>query len=108
VQPPSSIFARRTRNISATRFFYVLPFDERHALVEYTLFSNRPLLPREYEQALQAYLRDVLKVDDYQIARQESGVIPVTDQPQSPHYRPCRSCRCCGARGCRARVVETA
>jgi lycopene beta-cyclase len=65
----------------ATRFFYVLPFDERHALIEYTLFSNMPLLPREYEQALQAYLRDVLKIDNYHLTRQEGGVIPITDQP---------------------------
>jgi lycopene beta-cyclase len=71
----------RTPQNGATRFFYVLPFDERHALVEYTLFSNMPLLPREYEQAMQVYLRDVLKIADYQIARQESGVIPITDQP---------------------------
>ena len=59
----------------------MLPFDERHALVEYTLFSNMPLLPREYEQALQAYLRDVLKIDEYRLTRQEGGVIPITDQP---------------------------
>jgi len=65
----------------ATRFFYVLPFDERHALIEYTLFSNLPLLPREYEQALQAYLRDVLLIDEYRLTRQEGGVIPITDQP---------------------------
>jgi lycopene beta-cyclase len=71
----------RTPQNNATRFFYVLPFDERHALVEYTLFSNMPLQPREYEQALQTYLREVLNIDEYQIARQESGVIPITDQP---------------------------
>jgi lycopene beta-cyclase len=71
----------RTPQSGATRFFYVLPFDERHALVEYTLFSNMPLLPREYEQAMQAYLHEVLKIDDYQITRLESGIIPITDQP---------------------------
>jgi lycopene beta-cyclase len=71
----------RTPQNGATRFFYVLPFDERHALVEYTLFSNMPLLPREYEQALQAYLRDVLKIGEYRLTRQEGGVIPITDQP---------------------------
>jgi len=71
----------RTPQNGATRFFYVLPFDERHALVEYTLFSALPLLPREYEQAMQTYLREVLKIDDYHIARQESGVIPITDRP---------------------------
>jgi lycopene beta-cyclase len=71
----------RTPQKGATRFFYVLPFDERHALVEYTLFSNMPLLPREYEQAMQHYLRAVLRIAVYQITRQESGVIPITDQP---------------------------
>ena len=71
----------RTPQNGATRFFYVLPFDKRHALVEYTLFSNMPLLPREYEQAMQAYLRDVLKIDAYRLMRQEGGVIPITDQP---------------------------
>jgi lycopene beta-cyclase len=71
----------RTPQNNATRFFYVLPFDERHALVEYTLFSNMPLLPREYEQALHTYLREVLKIDEYQITRQEGGVIPITDRP---------------------------
>jgi lycopene beta-cyclase len=65
----------------AIRFFYVLPFDERHALVEYTLFSARPLLPREYGQALQAYLREVLGIADYRILRQEGGVMPITDRP---------------------------
>ncbi len=71
----------RTPQNGATRFFYVLPFDERHALVEYTLFSTVPLLPRDYEQALQAYLHDVLRIDDYSILRQEGGVIPITDRP---------------------------
>lgn len=71
----------RTPQNGATRFFYVLPFDERHALVEYTLFSTLPLLPHEYEQAIQAYLREVLKITAYHVTRQESGVIPITDRP---------------------------
>jgi lycopene beta-cyclase len=75
----------RTPQNGATRFFYVLPFDERHALIEYTLFSNMPLLPREYEQASQAYLRDVLKIGEYRLTRQESGVIPITDRPCPRH-----------------------
>ena len=79
----------RTPQNGATRFFYVLPFDERHALLEYTLFSAQPLLPREYEQAMQTYLREVLKIDDYHIARQESGVIPITDQPYPRRVGAC-------------------
>ena len=73
----------RTPQSGALRFFYVLPFDERHALVEYTLFSTRPLLPREYEQAMQTYLRAVLQIDGHHITRQESGVIPITDRPHA-------------------------
>jgi lycopene beta-cyclase len=71
----------RTLQNGATCFFYMLPFDAHHALVEYTLFSNMPLLPREYEHALQTYLREVLKLDNYRITRQEGGVIPITDRP---------------------------
>jgi lycopene beta-cyclase len=71
----------RTPQNGAARFFYVLPFDERHALVEYTLFSTMPPLPCEYEQALQTYLREVLQINDCRIMRQEGGVIPITDQP---------------------------
>lgn len=71
----------RTPQNGATRFFYVLPFDEQHALVEYTLFSNMPLLPHEYEQAMRAYLQGVVQIDEYRLTRQEGGVIPITDQP---------------------------
>ncbi len=71
----------RTPQNGATRFFYVLPFDERHALVEYTLFSVKPLLPCDYEQAMRTYLHESLKKDDYRITRQEGGVIPITDRP---------------------------
>ena len=71
----------RTPQNGATRFFYVLPFDEQHALVEYTVFSALPLRPREYEQAIQDYLGRVLTIAAYRITRQESGVIPITDQP---------------------------
>ena len=89
IETPQSVFDPtaptfldfRTPQNGAIRFFYVLPFDERHALVEYTLFSAMPLLPREYEQAIQTYLRDVLKTGEYRITRQEGGVIPITDRP---------------------------
>jgi lycopene beta-cyclase len=89
IETPQSVFDPsaatyldfRTPQNKATRFFYVLPFDERHALIEYTLFSNLPPLPREYEPAIQTYLRDVLKITHYRITRQEGGAIPATDQP---------------------------
>ena len=71
------------------RFFYVLPTDERTALVEFTLFSPQLLSPEEYDTELKRYLSRYLSLDDYTIAREEFGVIPMTDQPfpdrQSEH-----------------------
>lgn len=63
------------------RFMYILPFSERSALVEYTLFSARLLSQADYEAALRDYIRDVLGVDDFRITATEVGVIPMTDQP---------------------------
>ena len=71
------------------RFFYVLPTDTRTALVEFTLFSPKLLPEPEYEAALRDYLRRFLSLDDYTIAHEEFGVIPMTDKPypeqQSEH-----------------------
>ena len=71
----------RTPQHGSTRFFYVLPFSETRALVEYTLFSMATLPHPAYELALEEYLQTVLKIEQYQIIGEESGVIPVTDQP---------------------------
>lgn len=46
------------------RFFYVIPTSASEALVEYTLFSERLLELRQYEDALRSYIGDVLKVND--------------------------------------------
>jgi len=63
------------------RFLYVLPFTERTALVEFTLFSAHLLAPSEYEAALRDYLTDVLGVTQWRVTATEAGVIPMTDQP---------------------------
>ncbi|MGC9399772.1 MAG: lycopene cyclase family protein [Anaerolineae bacterium] len=74
-------FDFRTPQNGAMRFVYVLPYDERHGLVEYTLFS-RGLLPRaDYEKALRAYIRDVLGADDVRLISEEQDLIPMTDRP---------------------------
>ena len=71
------------------RFVYVLPTDARTALVEFTLFSPALLPEPEYEAALRDYLRRFLSLDDYTVAHEEFGVIPMTDKPypeqQSEH-----------------------
>ena len=65
---------------SNTRFMYVLPFSKREALIEYTLFSESPLNQKEYEEALNKYLRD-LGIEKFSIKSKESGKIPMTVFP---------------------------
>jgi len=60
-----------------TRFMYVLPFDKRTALFEYTLFSKDLLSYTEYEDAIKAYLQDK-GIVEYQIIGKEKGSIPMT------------------------------
>jgi lycopene beta-cyclase len=71
----------RTPQRGETRFFYVLPFSKRRALVEYTIFSSAALGRQAYDQALSNYLREVQRVTTYHILRHESGCLPITDRP---------------------------
>ncbi len=61
-----------------TRFMYVLPFSEREALVEYTLFSPDLLENAEYEAAIRHYLQNNLKCQEYTILEKEMGRIPMS------------------------------
>ncbi len=76
-----TLFDFRTPQFKQMRFFYVLPFDAKTALVEYTLFSADLLKEEEYDAALRVYLQDVLKVESFQVMEEERGVIPMSDQP---------------------------
>ncbi len=71
----------RTPQAGETRFFYVLPFAEDRALVEYTVFSKQVLRRSDYEEALQAYLAQVLKLETYRVISEEGGALPITDDP---------------------------
>jgi lycopene beta-cyclase len=75
------LFDFRTPQHNDMRFFYVLPFSARRALVEYTVFSAQMLTPGEYETALKHYLTGVLGISAYTLQSEETGVIPMTDQP---------------------------
>ncbi len=60
-----------------TRFMYVLPFSDREALVEYTLFSEKILDKAEYELAIKEYLSN-MGITSYEITEVEKGNIPMT------------------------------
>lgn len=70
------------------RFVYILPFDERKALVEYTIFSDQLLADEQYEAGLQSYIDRFLDTGTYTIEEKEFGIIPMSDVPT--HERPGR------------------
>ncbi len=66
------------------RFIYVLPYHERHALVEHVACvpaGERLMREREEEQALRNYIESTLGVTGYTILCEEQGVNPMTDYP---------------------------
>ena len=69
----------RIRQQPGTSFFYVMPFSETKALVEYTLFTKKILPAEEYDKELKSYLHQFLQLDEYSIEEKEFGVIPMTN-----------------------------
>ena len=63
------------------RFLYILPFDEKNALVEFTLFNDKLLTDAEYETEIRHYIDQFLDTGTYQIYDTEYGVIPMSDEP---------------------------
>jgi lycopene beta-cyclase len=66
------------------RFFYVLPFTKRRALVEYTLFTSQPVTAEACQTALKDYLRTAFRLEiekDCQVSPREGGSLLITDQP---------------------------
>ena len=66
---------------NSTSFTYVLPLNKKEALVEFTLFSSSLLNDSDYETMLTRYATEILKLKDFEIIEQESGVIPMSDFP---------------------------
>jgi lycopene beta-cyclase len=66
----------RTPQMNAMRFFYVLPFSDHRALVEYVSLGQD-----QYDQALKAYVEEVLGIGNYHIVSTEGGVNPMSDYP---------------------------
>ncbi|MGW8122154.1 lycopene cyclase family protein [Roseivirga echinicomitans] len=61
------------------RFGYVLPLSSTEALVEYTIFSEQLLSSEAYDNGLDDYIKNFLKIDQYKLLEEEFGVIPMTD-----------------------------
>jgi len=60
------------------RFMYVLPLDERTALVEDTYFGGEPGPEMEYVESIRGYLSERLGVDSWREMHRERGAIPMS------------------------------
>ncbi len=76
-----------TQQNGGLTFFYLLPFTESRALVEYTIFSGQVLEKSQYHSAIEKYLQKRLNLskNQYQVIRKEFGAIPMEDR-RSPGY----------------------
>lgn len=76
----------RTEQHQDARFFYVLPYSEKEALIEYTIFSKNLLTDQEYDEQIKKYVHETLKIEKYAIIERERGIIPMEIiQPENTH-----------------------
>ena len=68
----------RLNQDNGATFMYVLPTSPSETLVEYTLFSEKLLDKKQYKTELENYIKDYLKIKEYEIKHKEFGVIPMS------------------------------
>lgn len=68
----------RLNQENGATFMYVLPTNSHEALVEYTLFSEKLLDKEKYKIELENYIKDYLKIEQYDITHKEFGIIPMS------------------------------
>lgn len=77
----ASLMDFRTPQHGETRFFYVMPFSKRRALIEVAIFSNNHLTVPEYDELLKTYIYGHWTEGTYIVTHTESGNIPMTTYP---------------------------
>jgi lycopene beta-cyclase len=75
----------RLRFKDTCSFMYILPKDERRALVEFTFFSPDLLDRSVYEQMIKEYLAKFFPEAIFRKTDEEFGVIPMSDYPFHSH-----------------------
>jgi lycopene beta-cyclase len=84
----ATLFDFRIEQKGECRFVYVLPISSKKALVEFTIFAKAIPERSEFESELKKYIRDVLKIENYEISEREFGVIPMSDEPHEQFPSP--------------------
>ncbi len=62
-----------------TNFFYVLPYADNEALIEFTEFSAQLYCEEEYRIKLEKHIEQNLGIFEYEVAHTEFNTIPMTD-----------------------------
>lgn len=62
-------------------FTYILPYSSNKALIEYTFFSPEVEAEAVYEEQIQRYIQEILKIDQYTVSEKEKGIIPMSTFP---------------------------
>jgi lycopene beta-cyclase len=75
-----TMFDFRLPQNDEVRFVYTLPYSEKQALIEFTVFGKKLYQQeKDYTEILKNYLEKTLQIKDYEIIEEEFGVIPMTD-----------------------------
>jgi lycopene beta-cyclase len=78
-----TLFDFRIPQKDECRFVYVMPFSQKKALIEFTIFSDNLIEKEEYEENLRRYIGEILKTEKYEIKETEFGIIPMSDEPHA-------------------------
>ncbi len=84
----ASLMDFRTPQKGETRFFYVLPFTMRRAMVEIAIFSNDHLTTAGYDELISEYIHTYWTRGAYRVYHTEGGNIPMTTYDY-PRQRGC-------------------
>lgn len=71
----------RLKYEASTSFTYVLPVSQTKALIEFTFFTGFLTEEKVYDEYLEHYIKNILKITNFKITDTEKGVIPMTDFP---------------------------
>ncbi|WP_194777729.1 lycopene cyclase family protein [Pararhodonellum marinum] len=89
---PNAAVLMNFKNLFADKvnFIYLLPFSEKHALIEFTVLAPESEQEEKLEEKIKAYIKESLGIDQYAITFVEKGSIPMTTQqmpePNVPNW----------------------
>jgi len=71
-----------------TDFFYILPYSDREALIEYTVYTTTGMTISQMEEKLVKYIEEDLEIKEYNILYREKGTIPMTTKNAATSVHP--------------------